>query len=369
MEALVLGSGVVGSAAAWDLHRRGHRVTVADTDPTAAARLGAHLGVPSVTVDVDDTRALGALLDQADVVVSAVPYRFGVQVASAAIAASTHYVDFGGNPQVVKNQIALDDAARAAGVMVVPDCGLAPGLANVLAQDLIDSAASSPVDSIQMRVGALPRRPRGALGYQLAFSAAGLINEYAEPCEVIQDGTYATVEPLTRLEDVDWAGWGPLEAFSTAGGTSTMCTSNLGKVTNLEYKTIRFPGHGRTFRALFEMGMFDETPLTPPGHAVSRRSVLIDALNASLPRNEQDLVLMRVWRTEGGTTVGYQVEDIDTDGISALARTTAFPATALAHLIATGSVMRTGVRAMVDAVHASELLPELTDVGIEAAAF
>lgn len=368
MEALVLGSGIVGSAAAWDLARRGHHVTVADADAHAVERVADQVGATPVTLDVADSVELIEVLDTADIVISAVPYRFGLEVATAAIATDTHYLDFGGNPTVVAQQRTLDAAARARQLMIVPDCGLAPGLANVLAQDLIGSADTSPIDSIQLRVGALPQEPLGALGYQLAFNPEGLINEYAEPCEVLEAGGYATVEPLTRLESVDWDGWGPLEAFSTAGGTSTMCQRNIGRVLNLEYKTLRFPGHGSTFRALLEMGMFDESPQEITGQKVSRRSVLIDALDASLPRGEPDVVLVRVWRTQGAATVGYQIEDAARDGISALARTTAFPATALADLISRGDVLRPGVLSMGDAVLASELMPELADVGIEATA-
>jgi lysine 6-dehydrogenase len=366
MESLVLGSGIVGSAAAWDLNRRGHSVTVADADADAVQRVGSLVGAKTATVDVTDRAELMAMLEAADIVVSAVPYRFGAEVAAAAIDAGTHYLDFGGNPTVVSEQRKLDGIARADGLMIVPDCGLAPGLANVLAQDLIDSATALPIDSVQMRVGALPQVPKGALAYQLAFSAYGLINEYAEPCEVIEQGAYSTVEPLTRFESVEWERWGPLEAFSTAGGTSTMCDRNLGRVTNLEYKTLRFPGHGSMFRALLEIGMFDETLKDYAGQMVSPRSVLIESLNTNLPGGGPDLVLVRVWRTSGPARVGYQIEDTATGGISALARTTAFPATALADLISRGEVLRPGVSSMGDAVLASELMPELGAVGIEA---
>ena len=368
METLVLGSGIVGSAAAWDLDRRGHAVTVADADAQAVEQLGSRLGAEAVTVDVTNTTELTSLLAAADIVVSAVPYKYGTSIAALAIDADTHYLDFGGNPTIVAEQRKLDGAARARGLMIVPDCGLAPGLANVLAQDLIDAADTFPIESIQMRVGALPQVPRGALGYQLAFSAHGLINEYAEPCEVLERGAYSTVEPLTRFEDVDWEGWGPLEAFSTAGGTSTMCTRNLGRVTDLEYKTLRFPGHGSIFRAMLEVGLFDESPKAVAGQSVSPRSVLIDGLNTNLPSDEPDLVLVRVWRSDRNAIVGYQIEDTATDGFSALARTTAFPATALADLISRGEVQRSGVLSMGDAVLASELIPELAAVGIEAVA-
>lgn len=362
---LVLGAGIVGSAAVWDLVRRGHAVSVADEDSTTAATAARRYGAATTRVDVDDRAALDALLEGFDLVVSAIPYRFGVIVAASAIRADTHCLDFGGNPSVVAAQRRMHDDALANGVMVVPDCGLAPGLANVMAEELIDTASSGPIDSIQMRVGALPQRPVGSLAYQLAFSPAGLINEYAEPCEVLVDGHHETIEPLTRFEEVTWPEWGPLEAFSTAGGTSTMCLAHEKRVGQLEYKTLRYPGHGEVFRAFYEMGMFDESLRQADSTEVAPRNVLIAALDRTLPRGDPDLVLVRVWRDQNGVRTTRQIEDQADGSFSALARTTAFPATALADLIVRGKVLRPGVLAMHEAVRGSELLPELTSVGIE----
>ena len=360
---LVLGAGIVGRAAVWDLVRRGHQVTVGDADETTALRVADEMGGTAATTDVTDAAALEGLIAGHDVVISAVPYRFGPTVAGAAIAAGAHYLDFGGNPTIVAEQRALDRAARSADVAVVPDCGLAPGLANVLAEDLI-ARASGPIDSVQLRVGALPQEPRGALGYQLAFSPAGLINEYAEPCEVIENGRYATVEPLTNFEDVSWEGWGPLEAFSTAGGTSSLCLRHAGRVRRLEYKTLRFPGHGATFRALLEIGLFDESATDYDGCSVSPRTVLIDALARGLPSGEPDLVLVRVWSETDGARHTLEIEDVHDGRFSALARTTAFPATALADLLVRETVVAPGVHTMHEAVTGRELLPELEPVGI-----
>jgi len=363
---LVLGAGIVGSAAAWDLRRRGFDVAVGDSDAEAAERIGYSCGAHPVGLDVADVSELMAVLEGFQLVVNAVPYRYGLSVASAALATDTHYLDFGGSPTVVAAQQRLHEDAVDAGVMIVPDCGLAPGLANVLAENLIRTAQDGVIDSIQIRVGALPQKPLGTLGYQLAFNPAGLINEYAEPCEVILDGRYATVEPLTRLEEVAWANWGPLEAFSTAGGTSTMSKSHEGRVTNLEYKTLRFPGHGRIFRAMLELGLFDESSRVIANVSVSPRALLIDALERTLPRNDPDVVLVRVWREQDGMVTSVQIEDKAHGAFSALARTTAFPATALADLIVSGRVLRPGVLTMSEAVNAPDLMSELADVGIAA---
>lgn len=365
MATLVLGAGIVGSAAAWDLRRRGHDVTIADADAEAAARTATAYGATPAQIDVSNAKELMALVGLHEIVVSAVPYRFGYGVASAALATGAHYLDFGGNPSVVAAQRRMHDDAAEHGLMIVPDCGLAPGFANVLAEDLIATATDNPIDSIQIRVGALPQVPIGALEYQLAFSPAGLINEYAEPCEVIEDGHHGTVEPLSRFEEVPWPGWGPLEAFSTAGGTSRMCIQHEGRVRNLEYKTLRYPGHGKVFRALYELGLFDETPHQIGSLSVAPRSLVLDALDRTLPRDESDIVFVRVWREQDGETTTLQMEDRAHGAFSALARTTAFPATALADLIARNLVRRPGVLSMSEAVRGSELLPELTSVGLE----
>lgn len=361
---LVLGSGIVGSAAAWDLSRRGHLVTVADRRAEAVAELSDRFGVAGAQVDVDDGGAVAHLMANCDAVVSAVPYSYGVPLAMAAITSGAHYVDFGGNPTVVKHQLQLSDAAAAAGVAVIPDCGLAPGLANVLARDVADALPPGPIDSVQMRVGALPQVPTGALGYQLTFSPAGLINEYAEPCEVLVDGAVAEVEPLTRFEPVAWEGWGPLEAFATAGGTSTSCSDLQDRVAALEYKTLRYPGHGAVVRAMYELGLFDEDPWAIGDAAVAPRSVLIEALTTHLPHGAPDVVLVRVWATQGSQRYGVEMEDRSDEQFSALARTTAFPATALVDLIARNELKKRGAFSMAQAVRGTQLLPELESVGI-----
>ena len=361
---LVLGSGIVGSAAAWDLVRRGHDVTLADRRLEVLTDHATRLDVVAAKVDVVDSDAVTELIAGHDAVISAVPYSFGVPLATAAVAAGAHYADFGGNPTVVKRQLELATAATAAGVAVVPDCGLAPGLANVLAADMIAALEPGRVDSVQLRVGALPQVPTGALGYQLTFSPQGLINEYAEPCEVLEDGVVAEVDPVSRFETVEWVGWGPLEAFSTAGGTSTLCHDYAGRVTALEYKTLRFPGHGTTLRSMSELGLFDEEPWDVGGVPISPRAVLIEALASHLPQGAPDVVLLRVWATQGPRHVGVEMVDRSDGQFSALARTTAFPATALIDLLVRDELSLQGAYAMPQAVSGPQLLPELEAVGI-----
>ena len=368
---VVLGSGIVGRAAAWDLLRRGHEVIVADADPAVADGVATELGAPDWRVtDASDRDGVRRLLEGADAVVSGVPYRFGMPVAEAAIATGCHYLDFGGNPTVVARQLELDEASRTAGVTLVPDCGLAPGVANVMTLACVAQLGPGPIDTVGLRVGSLPAEPVGALNYQLSFNPVGLINEYAEPCEVLRDGRYTTVEPLTEIEEVTWPGVGTLEAFHTAGGSSSLTRLLEGRVRHLDYKTLRYPGHAVVFRSMLEIGLFDEAEQPIAGTAVAPRGVLLDLLERHLPRGGPDLVLVRIWATaerDGEErTAGLQILDRNDGTFSALARTTAFPATALAHLLVTGAIDEPGARTMDAAVTADDLLPELVSVGVVA---
>ena len=361
---LVLGSGIVGRAAAWDLDRRGHEVEVADADRAAAQALGEELGLPWAQIDVTNTAAVDEALSRTDNVVSAVPYLYGVELAEAAIRNGCNYFDFGGNPTIVKKQIALDEAAKTRQVAIVPDCGLAPGLANVLAAGLIEQAQGAEIEDVQIRVGVLPQDPQGTLEYQLVFYAGGLINEYAEPCEVIRNGALATVEPLTRFEHLEWEGLGTLEAFSTAGGTSTMCQEYEGRVTNLEYKTIRFPGHGRIFAAIREIGLFETEAVAFGPMEIAPRTVLLDLLTKHLPQGGKDRTLVSVVVRSDSELHEQRIEDVHDGRFSSLARTTAFPATALCDLIVRGVVSFHGAAAMHSVAPTEALTAELGDVGI-----
>jgi len=360
---LVIGAGIVGSAAVWDLVRRGHEVTVADSRREIASGVADRYGATPAMIDVLDRAEVSDLMSDHEATVAAVPFEYGTALARAALDAGCHYFDFGGNPTVVKTQLALHDAAADRHLALVPDCGLAPGLANVIAAGMIEAAALGFVDKVQLRVGALPVKPSGPLGYGLEFSSAGLINEYAEPCEVIQDGAANLVEPLTGLETVEWREWGPLEAFHTAGGTSTMCRDYAGRVGALDYKTLRYPGHCRIFAAMRWLGLFETDDLT--GIGVTPRAMLLDLLDRRLPLADPDLVLIRVAVTAGGETTTNSIVARPAAGFSALARATALPATALCDLIVRGAVGFRGAAAMHRAVDSGTLLGELDALALD----
>ena len=178
----------------------------------------------------------------ANAVVSAVPYALGMQVATAAVATATHYFDFGGNPTMVGRQLLLDEIRSQRWCGGRPRSGLAPGAGGRPCRRAFDALGDGPIDEVRALTSAPSPRiaQRVRSGTSWPSTPPGLINEYAEPCEVLVDGKYATVEPLLETEVVEWAHWGPLEAFTTAGGSSSLPRRWEGRVENLDYKTLRF---------------------------------------------------------------------------------------------------------------------------------
>src|SRR5437763_6728743 len=253
MNILVLGAGRMGLGAVHDLARQPDvaSVTVADVDEARARAVAERAGAKgrAVALDVSDRAAVTALMREHAAAISCVNYWLNVDLARAAVDAGTNFCDLGGNNAVVDAELALDAAARANGVNVIPDCGLAPGMTQVLVAHAVSRLQS--VDEIHIRVGGLPLAPKPPLDYQLVFSVEGLINEYVERARVIRDGKIVEVDSMTEIESLDFPEpFGRMEAFQTSGGTSTLPETFLGKVKALDYKTIRYPGHCDKFKTM-----------------------------------------------------------------------------------------------------------------------
>lgn len=217
-------------------------------------------------VDASSLEELSAFLEPFDLAFNALPYELALVVTEAAIAARTNLVDLGGNSEIVDQQLALSDKAQKAGVTIVPDCGLAPGLVSVLVGHAMGYSLIKEMHSIKIYVGGLPQDPEnaGPLQYGEFFSYAGLLNEYTQPVRVLRNGVIQEIDPLTEKEEVSFVTdkvWYNLEAFSTSGGISTLPQSYQGQVKNLEYKTLRFPGHLRNLQLLKALDIFDEENL------------------------------------------------------------------------------------------------------------
>jgi lysine 6-dehydrogenase len=366
MKILVLGAGRMGLGAAYDLAHNSanvESVTVADVDEGRARAVAETLKserVSAAHVNVEDQARTIELMRGHDAVISCVTYFHNLSLARAAIEARTNFCDLGGNNTVVDAELALDSEARAAGVNIIPDCGLAPGMVSVLAAH--GDARFSRLDEMHIRVGGLPQNPKPPLDYQIVFSVEGLINEYIERARVIRGGRVVEVESMTETEALDFPEpFGRMEAFQTSGGTSTLPETFLGRVAELDYKTIRYPGHCERFRLLIDLGLCNSDAVEVDGASIPPRRLLGELLYRHLPADEPDVVLIRLEfvgqlnddegaashnSKESGRASRLRYDIIDRfderAGLSAMQRTTAFPASVIAQMMARGETTRKG---------------------------
>ena len=345
MRMLVLGGGLMGRAAAYDMCRQPdvEQVVIADIDEDRAleaVRFTRCEQAAARRLDVRDQKAVLELMRNADACLGAVSYTVNLELARLATQAGTHFCDMGGNNAVVAAELELDAAAKKAGVTVIPDTGLAPGMVSLLAVHGV--ARMDETESVRIRVGGLPRRPEPPLDYMLVFSVEGLINEYVEPCVAIRDGKIVDdIEPLTDVEPIEFPPpFGTLEAFNTSGGTSTLPQTLLGKVRELDYKTIRYPGHAEKMRAMLEIGLMDSEPIEVGGAEVSPREVFETLLDRHIPHGDDDSVLVRVV-VEGlvdgrEARATYQIIDRrdEESGLTAMMRGTALPSSIICLMMA-----------------------------------
>lgn len=353
MRYMVLGAGQQGRAIAFDLLRDPEaEVVMADHDADVLEDVVSWLDDPRVDVeplDVDNQEELRAVLEDMDVAISALPYELNLELTSHCIAAGTHMVDLGGNNAVVQAQMELDTQAREAGVLVIPDCGLAPGLAVLLAADACERLTR--VESLKIRVGGLPQKPQGTLQYMLTFNVEGLLNEYSEPVLAMRDGEVVQLDPLADVERLNFPEpFGELEAFNTSGGLSTLPQSLGHKVENMDYKTLRYPGHADLMRSFLDLGLFDREPRTlSDGSTVVPRQVLGDLIERTCDYPEADSVLIRIIAqgTKNNVPLIVRTQIIDRfdkeNGITAMMRMTGYPTAIIAAMIAKGEITERGV--------------------------
>lgn len=288
---LVLGAGKIGSTIADLLGGTGdYAVTVADNSERALQRLDATAPLVGRLVDFESPAELAALADGAFAVLSAAPYHLTAPIARAAKDAGAHYLDL--TEDVASTRI-VKDLAHDAATAFIPQCGLAPGFISIVAHDLT-TRFDSLLD-VKMGVGALPQFPSNALNYNLTWSTDGLINEYCEPCEAIVGGVLRQTQPLEDLEQFALDGV-VYEAFNTSGGLGTLCETLAGRVRNLSYRTIRYPGHAAIMKALLNDLRLRE-----------RRDVLKDILENALPATFQDVVI--VYASVSGERAGRLVQE------------------------------------------------------------
>ncbi len=314
----ILGAGRQGTAAAYDLARWGdaQRVLLADKDlaiaQSAADKINRLLGKPIAEArfaDAAQPESVRQVLAGVDAFLSAVPYYYNLELSRIAIDAGASMADLGGNTDIARQQHALDSAAQAAGISIIPDCGQVPGLGTslcVYTMSLLDQT-----DDIWMWDGGLPQNPRPPFNYLLTFHIAGLTNEYAEPAIFLRNGEITVVEPMSELETVEFqAPIGRLEAFVTGGGTSTMPWTFAGKLRTLQNLTLRYPGHFAQLRAFWDLGLWSEDPIQVNGSRVSPRAVFQALYEPKVVYPlDRDLVIVRIKAVgqKGGQPAAVQV--------------------------------------------------------------
>jgi lysine 6-dehydrogenase len=373
---LVLGAGRVGYAVAHDLIRspRVEKVIVADRDvkrvEIVTERFTDEKIVP-VELDVDNEEYVAELMDSADVTISCVTYNHNYDLAKIALQAKSHFCDLGGDEATIKKQFLLDEVARDQGVTIIPNLGLAPGMAAILAHCAAESL--DEIYEIRIRVGGLPVEPDGLfMNYSQVFSLDGLLNEYVGDCAIIRDGKSYSVPALSDLEQLDFPKpIGRLEAFNTSGGVGTLTETYKDKVQHLDYKTLRYPGHCDQVRVLKDLGLMSSSPLKlSSGVELIPRELLKQQLSEKLTTDQPDVVLLRVTVTGVKERKPIQVvwDCIDygdaANGLSAMSKMTAFPASIIAQMIARQDIAERGVLKQELAVPIKLFLAELASRGI-----
>jgi saccharopine dehydrogenase-like NADP-dependent oxidoreductase len=291
MKIALLGAGHIGQTIARLLHGSGdYQVTVFDKNARYLALLAAQ-GIATEVVDSADASALRARVSGMDTVVNALPYHLAIAAAAAARDGGCHYFDLTEDVAATKAIKGLADGARTA---FMPQCGLAPGFIGIVAHHL--ASQFDEVRDVQMRVGALPAFPTNQLKYNLTWSVDGLINEYCHPCEAIHGGQLISALPLEGLEHFSLDGT-EYEAFNTSGGLGTLCETWAGRVQNLDYKTVRYPGH----RGLMKF-LLDDLALA------ADQQLLKDIMRKSMPATMQDVVLVFV--TVSGMKNGVLLQEV-----------------------------------------------------------
>ncbi len=348
MKILVIGCGNIGCVVAQDLAESLPTVEIvlADVDETRAQSASSRIGrdnVSGIKLDASNNNTLVSALKKFDLAVGALPGSMGFQVCKAAVAAKTNIVDVSYMPEDV---MALDEGASKAGILLLPDYGMSPGLGNILAGHAISKL--DRVESVHMLNGGLPARPVPPLGYVITWSVNDLIDMYNRKVTIVNNGKKLQVEPLSGLEQLDFPGVGTLEAFYTDGLRTLLYTVKNCK--DMWEKTLRYPEHVEKIKLLKALGFFEEKPLQTRDGLVSPRDLTAKLFERELKKKDvPDIVVMRIQvsGTEDGRRYTYTYNIFESSDkkrqVTAMARTTAYTTSVAAQLIANDMVSGKGV--------------------------
>ncbi|HKG34744.1 MAG TPA: saccharopine dehydrogenase C-terminal domain-containing protein [Gemmatimonadales bacterium] len=376
MKLLVLGAGLQGCACAYDLLQNPAitQVTLADLRPDRLPKFLAgdwNGRLRTIRLDVSDSAAVRAAFAGQAAVMSAIPYYYNGPMARAAVEGGCHFSDLGGNTEIVLEQKKLHQQAEAKGISVIPDCGLAPGMVNILAAEGISRLDKA--EKVKIFVGGLPQAPEPPLNYQIVYSLEGALDYYTTPSWVLRGGRPVQVDALSEVESVEFPSpVGTLEAFHTGGGISTLPFAYQGKIDVMEYKTLRYPGHAAVVRPIRELGLLANEPIEVKGSKVVPRDVFIAAVSPKLSKpNGRDLVALQVQvsgvRQGKATSVTFRLLDYydAQHGISAMMRTTGYSLSITGQMQVDGRVVAKGVHTPDEAIPFRDYVTELGKRGVK----
>jgi saccharopine dehydrogenase-like NADP-dependent oxidoreductase len=346
MRVVVIGCGRMGSAAAEDLAKGNIEVCVADKNAAKAKETAKKIGKGNVRwfqLDASNKNELIKALKNFDLALGFLPPKFGFSLIEACIKAGKSLVDVSYMPE---NPLVLHEEALEADVTVVPSCGLAPGISNILVGHAV--ADLDKTHKVHIMVGGLPQTPVPPLGYVITWSPESLIDEYTSKARIIKDGKKTEVEALNGLEEVMFQGVGKLEAFYTDGLRTLLYT--IEGVDEMWEKTLRYPGHAEKIKLLRELDLFNDEEVIVEGCRISPRKVTAKLFEEKLVKPDvKDFVVLRVevFGLKNGKKTGYVYEMVDfydeKSGTTAMARTTAYTASIVANLILTKVINLKGV--------------------------
>jgi len=348
MKILILGCGNIGAVAAQDIAKNTCpiEIVVADKSEARAKDVAEKIDQSNVSwiqLDATNHNQVASALKDVDLAMGFLPGRLGYEIAKACIAAGTDLVDVS---YMAENTLTLDNKARKAGVRIIPDCGLAPGISNIL----VGHAAANldRVKAVHIMVGGLPEKPVPPLGYIITWSPESLIDEYTRKAKIIENGRESEVEALSGLEEVKFPGVGKLEAFYTDGLRTLVYT--ITGVEEMWEKTLRYSGHAEKIRLLDALGFFEEKLVDVDGVGVSPRKLSVKLLGQKLLKPEmKDIValIVEVSGVKNGKQSRYIYHLLDRYdaklGVTAMARTTAYTASIIAQFLIKEAVKETGV--------------------------
>ncbi|MGB9740534.1 MAG: saccharopine dehydrogenase C-terminal domain-containing protein [Candidatus Bathyarchaeia archaeon] len=348
MDVLILGCGNIGAAAAEDLAKSAFsaEVVLADKDEAKAKKVAEKIGRSNVSwirLDASKRNELVNALGKFDLILGFLPGNLGYSLIEACIKAEKDLVDVSYTSQ---DPLRLNEEAVKADVTIVPDCGLAPGISNIIV-----GYAAKKLDNVQkihIMVGGLPEKPIPPIDYIITWSPESLIDEYTRKARIVIKGKTVEVEALSGIEEVNFPGVGKLEAFYTDGLRSLLKT--FSGVDEMWEKTLRYKGHAKKIELLKALGFFEDEEVDVDGVKISPKRFTARLFLKKLWKpNVKDVVALKVevlgLRAEKKIQHVYRLLDFYDvkSGTTAMARTTAYPASIVAQMLLKGAVKAKGV--------------------------